>query len=289
MGENLPEELRQYCFVNDRDFKLPYPLPSNGPNVPKVEFNSTLKMAASRLNGFTPIVFLVVSPKVPHAMIYVIHESQLYTIGFGYYGRRDWFSTKLLASRNTKLAHAIGTLKGALYSADFLMPKEDQPSFIAWVGFLDMNTVNRIEYLLNGTSVIIYSGTKDSGVYDVSNKCNLVVPQSYCEGAAFLRYGTNCIEWAQSMLGIKIDCGFLGHPSDCKPITVEEWEDIKANMNNFVNLKEIIGVVQKRLTRANICTRVAKKLGICGGMSRRRRKNKCKKTNKKTKKQNYTK
>jgi hypothetical protein len=287
MGQNLPKNEEPNCSVDGAGFEFAYTIDPSERK--KVSFNYTLKNSVKA--GEKPIVFLVASP-LPHAMIYVINNGILYTIGFGYNDEtgRQKLSKKLIEKGQDALAHSIETINGALYTADYLMPEATQAGKIAWVGFLDMDTVNRIERLLNQTTAIIYTGViTANGSYKISNKCTLMVPQQYCEAAHFIsRSATNCITWAQTMLNTRIDCGWLGNPKYCKPVTEDEWKDIKDNMNNPRELDATIKEIQNRLRVPNICTRISKKLGLCGGMSRRRKnkyknKNKHKKTNKKIK------
>ena len=281
-GRNLPEYFKEDCQVDNNNFQLAYTIGENK----RVSFNYSLKKSvlSATQDYERPIVFLVTS-SAPHAMIYIIDGPRLYTVGFGYNDvtGRSKLSKTLNRIGQHGLAHSIETVNGALYTADYLMPGFQHEAKIAWVGFLDMNMVNSIEEDLNTVTTIIYSGNINAGGgYNVSNECILMLPRQYCEAAGFINKGTtNCILWAQSKLHINIDCGFLGSPKDCQSITEDEFEDIKNNLNSGPQLEEIITNIQRRLTAGNFCTRISRRLGLCGGgVSKKRKNNKPKNNNK---------
>jgi len=114
------------------------------------------------------------------------------------------------------------------------------------------------------------------------------VSDSYYAAAGILpsREAYNCLTWAQKILGISIDCGLRGSPEDCKGITQAQFTQIRENLNN-ANLPKIIESIQKTIAPApNICTRIGRAIGICGGSRRKikgKKSNKRRKTHKKRK------
>lgn len=107
------------------------------PNTPLV-LNKRLKESIIS----KPLVFLITS-KV-HAILYIISEATLYSVGFGY---QDLKSLGL-----SKFRKKITPLNGALYSTDFLMPKEKQGSQISWIGYFTEEMANKIEQILGQTA-----------------------------------------------------------------------------------------------------------------------------------------
>lgn len=248
--------------------------------------------AASSLD-FTdrPIVMLVTS-KVPHAIIYIIHETKLYTCGYAFttaieHDYRNITSDLLIKKGLADVATTFEKRRGAILTADKYSPNETQESKISWVGLLDTGMLDRIQDFLNNTLYIIYSGKKEGRYDKISNKTMLIVSDAYYTAAGILpsRDAYNCLTWAQKILNISIDCGFRGSPANCPGITQEQFTEIYENLNNK-NLPKIIEKIQKTITPApNICTRIGKAMGICGGSRRKRKgKGKGKKGNKKTNK-----
>jgi hypothetical protein len=298
IGQNLPYALREDCIVDDDKFYLPFLIPQDSKK--RVSFNYELIEAVRTAHNEydKPLVFLVTTG-LPHTIIYIIHNTKVYTIGFGFndsLGQGKVMGT-LYAVGLRKIGHIFENLKGALYSADHLMPGTSHDAKVAWVGFLNNEIIESIEEDLKSTEGILYSGTiNDAGGYTVSPMCTLLVPRRYCEGAGFIdkNGSSNCLLWAQSKLNININCGLLGRPQDCNPVTVDEFTDVVNNMNSGPNLQEVIERIQHRLTNFNFCSKVSRHLGLCGGgVSRKhkniKRKRKNKKTNKKTKKNNRSK
>jgi hypothetical protein len=295
MGSNLPAKLRQYADVDGSTFQYTSDVPSKKPIR---ELNRLLKRDLDELDNNSPVydrplVFLVAS-SAPHAMIYIISSGKVFTVGFGYLGSpgRTKLPRTLEAAGQPGLAHTFEILNGALYSADYLMPNDNQGAKLVWVGFLTDDIIDNIKQDLVQVNSIVYTGTIDArGVYNVSYNCMLGFGQGYCEAAGFINKDTttNCILWAQSKLNIKVECGWAGNPKECRPILPAEFDDLRNNMNNGPRLIDIVTDIQARLAVGNICTQISRRLGICGGRSSKRRKNikrknKNKKTHKKTSK-----
>jgi hypothetical protein len=188
----------------------------------------------------------------------------------------------------TDVAQIFKELRGAIYTADKLAPQENHEAKISWVGFLDTGMVNRIQDFLNNTLYIIFNGRKEGRYYKVSNTSKLLVSKSYYAPAYITRENEayNCLTWAQKILGINIDCGLIGSPSSCISITEAQFELLKSNMNNS-NLPQIIEKIQKTLVAPpNICTRIGRAMGMCGGSRKRKRKRKGKRRSRKAKRTN---
>ena len=223
-------------------------------NGEKLVVNDSLTAA---VNGNSPPIIFLVTTKAPHAMLYIVHEGQLYTIGFGYH-RTEPEEAQFLAMATAKsekirssaskqkitgklgidaeqLVHATEVITGALYTADYLMPAEDQNGKISWVGFLNKAMLNRIQQTLDASTGILYRtkleyelGKKiskdDTQDYYVDNRARVLLTKKYCESAGFLVNGTlNCILWAEKRLGISLDCGLFLNPTYCPSITDEEY------------------------------------------------------------------
>lgn len=245
-----------------------------------------------------PIIMLVTSG-MPHAILYIFHEAKLYTCGYGYsseisHNFKNLTSDLLTKAGKTDFARAFEKSTGAIFTADTMAPSETHEAKISWVGFLDKVMVDRIQDFLNNTLLIIFSGKKEGRYNKVSNNTKLIVSNAYYAAAGILpsREAYNCLTWAQNILGIKIDCGLIGSPKHCKGITEDQFNLLKQNMNK-PELPQIISDIQETLTEpSNICTRIGKAMGICGGSRRRKGKGKgkgkgksrkAKKTNKKRK------
>lgn len=259
-----------------------------------------------------PIIFLVTT-KAPHAMLYIVHEGQLYTIGFGYH-RTEPEEAQFLAMATAKsekirssaskqkitgklgidaeqLVHATEVITGALYTADYLMPDEKQNGKISWVGFLNNAMLDKIQETLTKATGILYRtkleyelGKKisrdDTQDYYVDNRARVLLTKKYCESAGFLVNGTlNCILWAEKMLGINLDCGFFHNPTYCPSITDEEFNELIDNYDDQNELKEVIRRIQTRIN-PGICRRIGRVLtcGLLKGGSKKHRKNKKNKT-----------
>lgn len=288
LGKKVPRSLISSCEIDAKrpnQFSLFYEIPED--NV--IIGNNVLRFAAAETKEYNrPLVFLVTS-NAPHAMIYIINEGLVYSVGFGFYD--DMFQqkmSKVLQRFSETWAHRIETLDGALYSADFLMPNVSQGGKIVWVGFLDDEIFRRIENDVKQTAAIIYSGTISAdGTYTISNKCTLLTPKCrYCEGAGFMKNGaSNCLIWAQSKLNVNINCGFKGTPDECHSITPDELNAVI--QNSGPELVKVVKDIQRRIEPVDICTRISRSLGLCGGTRRRKnmkRKNKNKKSNKRSNK-----
>jgi hypothetical protein len=240
------------------------------------QFNTQLAEAAQETDLLKrPLVFLVTT-KLPHAIIYIVHEGQFYTVGYGFL-RGDQLKNTIHDSfqrvGKDDLAHSFEKLRGAIYTADAVAPDETRDARIAWVGFLNMDMVNRMQQFLNSAVSIIYNGNKQSSNYYVSSDAYIKVSQMYLEAAGFIMFGRdtyfNCLIWAQKMLNININCGYLGNPGDCKPVSVTQFNKLKANLNS-PNLPQVVSEIQQTVELKNICTRVGKAIGICGGGRRKR-------------------
>lgn len=257
--------------------------------------NFSHNLESSVLEGNMPLVFLITTPI--HAMIYIIDGSDLYTLGYGFNGGPDEFPSlnKLshLISKTGEpghIAHMFETIRGAIYTADYLMPSEQHEGKLSWVGFLDMDMVGRIKEFLDKTLFINYNGEGYNGrnYLNISNKTILMLDTKYLESAGFFKGNAhdiseqsfNCLVWAQKILNINIDCGFLGKPKNCKPISVEQFDLILNNIQNE-DLPDIIEEIQKDLELpSNICSRVSRSLkrclGVSGGKTKHKRKRKSK-------------
>ena len=230
-----------------------------------------------------PLVFLITTP-VPHAILYIIHESKVYTIGFGYYNVID--NKKARASIN--ISSSITSHMAALYTSDHLTPSVVQTATIAWVDFCTREMLERIQNFLNGATSIIYLLSLK---IDDANKVKdpIVMPKSstmitltndtstYLEAADFFGHNKtfNCIKWSKYILGIenRINCGISGSPKFCTSITDDEMKRLSSNMNSQ-QLKTTVEIIQARLSSAvDIYSRFKRETGFLGGKTRKRRTN----------------
>jgi hypothetical protein len=223
----------------------------------KLSLNKELKQAAeSKELSDRPIVFII-TQNAPHAMIYIIHNNKLYSVGYGYAGSYKFnpFAVipntgKPLLNKSKKMAYKImnsfESKRGALYTPDFLMPTENDVSRIVWVDYLNTDMVQHIEDELSTASDIIYSINEDMNVDKFIIRG---IKTKYSESSGFIRKDThsNCIKWAQETLGIRLNCGYLGDPKECLSITPEEYDTLITNLNNERTLPTVIDSIQKRL------------------------------------------
>jgi hypothetical protein len=231
-----------------------------------------------------PIVILVTS-KV-HAIIYIIHEGKKYTVGYGYNGSGDeslkanQFANKVRETRKSyaknikkPLAHMIEYLPGALYTADYLVPEDNDVANISWITFLDENIIEQMQEMLDNTTEIAYN--IENGY--IEDQAIIRLDQNYSEGIQIMKpfvglNGYNCIVWAEKVLGVKGLCGLISNPSTCPSVTQDEWNDVYNNMNDPPALIGIIQDIQCRL-RPNFCTSLMRSLRVIKG-GKKTRKNK---------------
>jgi len=263
----------------------------------KPQFRSELIEAVE--NGNPPLVILVTS-KI-HAIIYIIHEGNKYTVGYGYNGegnpalKGNRFADKVREmnkpqTENVKnqIAHMIEYLRGALYTADYLIPEDDNVARISWITLLDNTIINNIQTMLNSATEIVYNVDMDDNRM-VSDQAIVNLDQNYSEGIQFTSSifgieGYNCIVWAERVLGVKGLCGCISNPTTCPSVTKDEWEAVINNLNDNENLNSIIGDIKKRL-EPQMCTSILRTLKLKKG-GRKTRKNK--KTNNRRKRYNKT-
>jgi hypothetical protein len=270
----------QGLIINDNDPNLWFLIvETKGTQKPIVRQN-IIEAANSPDITDRPIVMLVTSG-MPHAILYIFQGANLYTCGYGYsreigHNYTNLTSNLLIKAGQSDIAHTFEKMTGSIFTADAMVPSETHQAKISWVGFLDMEMVRRIQDFLNNTSIIIFSGKKEGRYNKVSNNAKLIVSNAYYAAAGILpsRESYNCLTWAQNILGVNVDCGILGNPRGCKGITQEQFTLLRENMNN-ANFPQIISDIQKTLEApSNICTRIGKAMGICGGSRRRSKRNK---------------
>ncbi len=199
-----------------------------------------------------PLVFIVTN-NVPHAILYIIHDKRVYSVGFGYNERPKMEQTGSVISH---ASHAVERLCGSLYTPDYLMSGYEQESRIVWVGFLYNDMIDRIQAELNNTEKISYKTDNEGKI-----KYSMIdATTRYCEGAGFIPTNmlSNCLKWASSIIGVKLNCGLIGNPKNCISITQDEYSDIIKNFNN-PNLVTIIEDIQKRLLSESVALSVANK------------------------------
>jgi hypothetical protein len=234
-----------------------------------------------------PLVFLVVTASgVNHAILYILHEGKFYTVGFGYeetdqeLTRRESHrarKAKVGLEKTMSIHHTFERLTGALYTADSVAPTPEQSAKLAWVGYLTPEIASRIQSTMDNAVAIKYMADEEHGSYYLSKKSYVILTNTYCEAAGFLRGGTlNCLVWAQQILGVALNCGVSGTPSKCTAVNQGEFDDISDALNQGdsktrkIRLKSAIDSIQKRLLTHNICTRFTRELGLCGGSRRGR-------------------
>ena len=215
-------------------------------------------------NGDSPLLFVIVT-KTPHAILCILCESKLYTFGFGYSGGTN--------KHNRQSLHNISENDGAIYTADYLYSKITQSSSIIWVDIVTKEMINRIQHTLDKSIDVNYT-CKLENVDPTSqtpfNKKsrilltgkNTIALDNYAYCALFNLHTTNkttnCINWAMYIIGQQLNCGFLyNSPATCKTINQDDFDDIKQNINNDNDLKNVIYSIQELLLRGGILTRIA--------------------------------
>lgn len=214
-----------------------------------------------------PIYFVIVAP-TPHVMLLILHEGNLYSVGYGY------------SDDNAKSGkiHTFDILNGAIYSADFLTPKEKQQCKIIWIGYLTSAILTNLENEFKKTTKIIYNGIEDNNnIITLSNKCTLVSTSKYGELASIAPSYfnlNNCLIWIKQIINVDLRCGSINNPTNCKEITTEEFQIFKTlYKNNSLELQKHIRSITDRLRRW---------LGGKKSKSKRKKTSKCK-TNKRRK------
>jgi len=208
-----------------------------------------------------PLIFLTLSPL--HATICIIHDRKLYTFGFGYNpmeiirdvrgALKDDF-TKILP-----FLHDFEKINGAVYSTDEYLSNPQQKSIFGWVGFLNINMVDRIERIFKSTIGVIYKGVIVGNDYYLKSHAILLLNNCrYCR--ASFSETMNCVTFAQYVLGIRLNCGLFNNPSVCSFINKEEFEELSISYNSEI-FKDVVSEIQKRL-KCDLCTRMTQTLGL---------------------------
>jgi len=247
-----------------------------------VLFNERLEEAVR--SGDRVLTFVVANP-TPHAMIYMLHEGVLYTVGFGFHGGRDNRSlvqylrkpklkneSQDFFDKRRAAGHMLEVKDGALYTADFLMPDLMQAGKIVWITLLTMDMINNMKRDLAQVRAVAVRGKVDVAVDDdenvlrdsqgavipaflLSHEYTLVLNRNYCEGAGFIGFvkgeqTTNCLEWAQSIVGQRLSCGNLGSPYACSAVTEEEFDDFEEayKHGSDQDVDKVILQIQQRLS-----------------------------------------
>lgn len=239
------------------------------------------------------LVFLITSPK--HAIIGFYTESKVYTIGYGF---------NASVKTNQPIAHMVEKIPGVAYTSDYLVPSEQQQCKISWIGFLNEGILNRLKDFLKTVKEIEFNLEKEDGEYVVTNKCYLLFSKAMYIEAASVMPGSeyfdfyNCLTWAQHILGVNnLNCGAEGNPKWCTGINETEGAElmsilrIRDPVSYKTRLTEFITRMQGKnnIIRTNICTRIGRSLGLCGGKKTKKRNyKKNKKINRKTKNTNKT-
>lgn len=232
-----------------------------------------------------PLVFLVTTP-VPHATVYILHESKIYTIGFGYLNMMDDKKSNV----TQHISKSFARHNAILYTSDILAPSVLKSAKIAWVDFCTREMLERIQNFLNGATSIIYllslqidyvKELKDQikSRHFIPRTNNVITltndTSTYLEVAEFFGDNKtfNCIKWSKYILGIenRINCGIRGDPDFCTSITDDEMKSLLNHMNNE-NLPVIVENIQTRLsTDVDIYSRFTRETGVSGGKTRKRR------------------
>jgi hypothetical protein len=192
-----------------------------------------------------PIYFVIVSP-TPHVMLLILHEGNLYTVGYGYYD----------ASAKSGKLHTFDILKGAIYTADFLTPDERQQCKIIWIGYLTSDILTNLDNEFKKTTSIFYNKGKidNNNIVTLSNECVLVSSSSKYSELASVSPSyfnlNNCLMWMKHIININLRCGSINNPTNCKEITMEEFETFKTlYKSNSPKLKDYIRSITDRLAR----------------------------------------
>jgi hypothetical protein len=172
----------------------------------------------------------------------------------------------------------------------------EKPARIVWIGRLTRSIVRRLNDFLNTTQEIYFGGNyadiDKKGHIPISDKTTLTLPDVYMESASMWKRGSsiwtsvqiywNCLEWAKSILGIKLDCGPMDHPGYCTPVTEIEVNDIIfartdaeqerliKNVSDRIEFKGVLAPFQKVASAVTRCVG-----SLCGKKDKggRRRRN----------------
>lgn len=186
-----------------------------------IEMNSSIEIGS--------LYFVIIASSIRHAMIAVISNGKLYTIGYGHAG-----------GSKPGLTHALETLGGAMYSADYLTPTIKQGCNIVWVGFLDDSMKNHINEEFKKVTKIRYNGEIEENTITLKNYAILESATNYSELASvFSVFGENCITWVNKIIGLNLNCGAIPTPNGCRGITAEEFNNIR----DFYQSTKLTGVV----------------------------------------------
>ena len=245
------------------------------------ELNESLKASISR-----PLIFLITSKA--HAILCIYYNTKWYTIGFGYSEHLQLNDPErrnlLINFLNSLGSHSVEILRAGLYTADYLLPTEKHESKISYIDYLNKDMIERLQYTLNFTRYIRYSGLILEGTndYKLSNNLIIALNLTYLEsvGIIQLKKTYNCLEWAKYIL-FGPNPQFIFHcirPANCRGITQEQWNIFLQTYNQAIttrndnNLNILIDEIQDYLLYFE-CDENEDNFVISGGI----RKNKTKK------------
>lgn len=183
-----------------------------------------------------PLFFVVTSPH--HAILCIIYNNTIYSVGYGYLGDRQ----------EDKKKHFWEYMDGSIYSSDDSMPTREHDSSIAWVGFLTETICNNIDKYIRSATGIIYQGRVRANKFKISTNFKLKIPYDYREASGWFPTDNtfNCIEWVKHIIGENLNCG-EGRPGKCDSVSQSEWDSLINSMGNNRQLYITVGNIQGRL------------------------------------------
>ena len=198
-------------------------------------------------------IILAVAPKIPHAIIVVIANGKMYSIGYGFSGilpNEDLIKTKMrdYGQKNSlafKMSHFADVLNGALYTADYLLPNDNQIFIPIWIDILNDKHIKRIEAELKKTKVIQFRRE------NIDHRILILENSKYSESASInpINKGfENCLLWGQSVLGLKKRLCVFNNPNQCPNyIKAKEWDKFINVYKNNENTENVIKEIQNRI------------------------------------------
>ena len=263
---NITARTRNVNFKKVGEDKYLYEL--NNEN--KLIMNKKLMEAANTENpDKKPLLYIIntgKNPAVDHAIMIIIHDKKVYSVGFGYEEVFKAFTddTIPVKSRTKVVAHNLvmkyglneenlenknkyieflkqvdndlfNLLPGALYTSDFLVPETNQECNLIWVGRLTGDICKSIENELIQAKNIIIGNNKTQ--YILSNERTYLTGQG-ASGPRDVKL-LNCIQWVNEKLLSEfnrhkirfkaLNCGGLGSPGNCRSINPEMLNDLIEN------------------------------------------------------------
>jgi len=222
---------------------------------PQVVFHPWLQKAASSpplTVSQIPIYFILTSKRLKHAMVSILFENRVFSVGYGYLGSLTKYASKKQEHFLERILHEKHLYeRGALYSPDFLLnlfhkktiaPQQTYYDYkVVDFGLLTKQHMDRMQVFFNKVEQIIFNlgikSVKGKSVlyklptepttleqvveYSLDGSAILALDQTYSE-LCFKNKATatmNCAGFINTVFAPSVDCNyFLGvvHPTHCR-------------------------------------------------------------------------